>query len=40
MIGLLCTFGAMFLRSVKDDHGFHIHKEELMEDDNDKGVKA
>jgi cytochrome c oxidase subunit 1 len=25
---------------VKDDHGFHIHKEELMEDDNDKGVKA
>jgi cytochrome c oxidase subunit 1 len=30
----------MFLRSVKDDHGFHIHKEELMEDDNEKGVKA
>jgi cytochrome c oxidase subunit 1 len=29
----------MFLRSVKDDHGFHIHKEELLEDD-DKGVKA
>ncbi len=40
IIGLLITFGAMFLRSVKDDHGFHIHKEELMEDDNDKGVKA
>ncbi|MCM3690009.1 cytochrome c oxidase subunit I [Neobacillus niacini] len=40
IIGLLITFGAMFLRSVKDDHGFHIHKEDLMEDDNDKGAKA
>jgi cytochrome c oxidase subunit I len=39
IIGLLVTFGSMFLRSVKDDHGFHIHKEELLEDD-DKGVKA
>lgn len=39
IIGLLITFGAMFLRSVKDDHGFHIHKEELLDDD-DKGVKA
>jgi len=29
----------MFMRSVKDDHGFHIHKEELI-DDEDKGVKA
>jgi cytochrome c oxidase subunit 1 len=39
IIGLLVTFGSMFLRSVKDDHGFHIHKEELMDED-DKGVKA
>ncbi|MDF2856654.1 MAG: quinol oxidase subunit 1 [Neobacillus sp.] len=40
ILGLLITFGAMFLRSVKDDHGFHIHKEDLMDDENDKGVKA
>lgn len=39
-IGLLVTFGSMLLRSVKDDHGFHIHKEELMNDDDNKGVKA
>ncbi len=35
-IGLLITFGCMFLRSVFDDHGFHIEPEELQ----DKGVKA
>jgi cytochrome c oxidase subunit 1 len=34
--GLLITFGAMFLRSWRDDLGYHIHKEELT----DKGVKA
>jgi len=39
IIGLAITFGAMLYRSVKDDHGFHIHKEDLM-DDSDKGVKA
>jgi cytochrome c oxidase subunit I len=39
ILGLLVTFGSMFLRSVKDDHGFHIHKEDLMDED-DKGVKA
>ncbi len=39
IFGLLVTFGSMFMRSVKDDHGFHIHKEDLI-DDNDKGVKA
>jgi cytochrome c oxidase subunit I len=39
ILGLLITFGSMFMRSVKDDHGFHIHKEELI-DDEDKGVKA
>ncbi|MDQ0272409.1 cytochrome c oxidase subunit I [Cytobacillus purgationiresistens] len=38
IIGMLITFGSMFVRSVKDDHGYHIHKEELMDDD--KGGKA
>ncbi|KMY53506.1 quinol oxidase subunit 1 [Bacillus sp. FJAT-27231] len=39
--GLAITFGSMIYRSLKDDHGFHIHKEDLMDDDNeDKGVKA
>ncbi|MDR6998040.1 cytochrome c oxidase subunit I [Neobacillus niacini] len=38
IIGLLVTFGSMFLRSVVDDHGFHIHKEELLEEE--KGAKA
>ncbi|MEC5188448.1 cytochrome c oxidase subunit I [Geobacillus thermodenitrificans] len=31
ILGLLITFGSMFLRSVIDDHGFHIHKEEVLE---------
>ncbi|MFJ7738429.1 cytochrome c oxidase subunit I [Lysinibacillus sp. NPDC097287] len=31
IIGLAITFGAMIVRSVKDDHGFHLHKEEIME---------
>lgn len=35
-IGLLILFGCMFLRSIFDDHGFHIEPEELQ----DKGVKA
>ncbi|WML56912.1 cytochrome c oxidase subunit I [Neobacillus sp. PS2-9] len=39
ILGLLITLGSMFTRSVKDDHGFHIHKEELI-DDEDKGGKA
>ncbi|MCF2943437.1 cytochrome c oxidase subunit I [Paenibacillus tarimensis] len=34
--GALMTFGCMFLRSVYDDHGFHIDPDELK----DKGVKA
>jgi len=29
--GLAITFGAMIVRSVKDDHGFHLHKEEILE---------
>jgi cytochrome c oxidase subunit I len=39
IIGMLVTLGSMFLRSIKDDHGYHIHKEDLTDDD-DKGVKA
>ncbi|WHY87955.1 cytochrome c oxidase subunit I [Neobacillus novalis] len=39
ILGLLVTFGSMFLRSIKDDHGFHIHKEDLV-DDTEKGAKA
>jgi cytochrome c oxidase subunit I len=39
IVGLLITFGAMFLRSVIDDHGYHIHKEEIMEAEK-KGAKA
>lgn len=39
IVGFLITLGSMFFRSVKDDHGFHIHKEDLMNDD-DKGGKA
>lgn len=38
VLGLLTTLGSMFLRSVKDDHGYHIHKEDI-ENDDDKGVK-
>ncbi len=42
ILGLVITFGSMLTRSLKDDHGYHIHKEELMDDidDNNKGVKA
>lgn len=32
VIGLLITFGSMLLRSLKDDLGFHITKEELLRD--------
>ncbi|MCC5802637.1 cytochrome c oxidase subunit I [Rossellomorea vietnamensis] len=38
IIGMLITLGSMFLRSVVDDHGYHVHKEDLMDDD--KGGKA
>ncbi|WP_341301817.1 cytochrome c oxidase subunit I [Lysinibacillus sp. FSL H8-0500] len=31
IIGLAITFGAMITRSVKDDHGFHLHKEDILE---------
>ena len=32
--GLVITFGAMIFRSIKDDHGFHLHKEEILEIEN------
>ncbi|MGG3451447.1 cytochrome c oxidase subunit I [Domibacillus aminovorans] len=36
IIGLAVAFASMLYRSIKDDHGYHIHKEELL-DDADKG---
>ncbi|TQR07087.1 cytochrome c oxidase subunit I [Psychrobacillus soli] len=36
VLGLAITVASMAVRSVKDDHGFHIHKEDLM---NEKGGK-
>lgn len=36
VLGLAITFGSMAIRSLKDDHGFHVHKEDLM---NEKGGK-
>jgi len=39
IIGLVIAFGSMLIRSLKDDHGYHITKEELL-NDNDKGVRA
>ncbi|WP_409294496.1 cytochrome c oxidase subunit I [Peribacillus sp. SCS-26] len=38
-VGLGITLVSMLLRSVKDDHGFHIHKEDL-ENEDDNGGKA
>ncbi|MDQ0244014.1 cytochrome c oxidase subunit 1 [Bacillus fengqiuensis] len=38
-IGMLITLLSMFLRSWIDDLGYHIHKEDLLKDD-DKGAKA
>ena len=35
-IGLAITFGSMLVRSLYDDHGWHIEPSEL----NEKGVKA
>ncbi|OES43724.1 cytochrome c oxidase subunit I [Domibacillus iocasae] len=32
IIGMIVTFGAMLYRSIKDDHGYHIHKEDLLDD--------
>lgn len=38
IIGLAVTFLSMFVRSVKDDHGYHIHKDDLLDDE--KGARA
>ncbi|MEK3887098.1 cytochrome c oxidase subunit I [Bacillus sp. FSL K6-3431] len=40
IIGLVIAFGSMLIRSLKDDHGFHITKAELEDDNKNKGVKA
>nr|WP_239558686.1 cytochrome c oxidase subunit I [Peribacillus deserti] len=39
IIGMGITLISMLIRSVKDDHGFHIHKEDL-ENEDDKGGRA
>ncbi len=39
VIGMAVTFGAMLVRSIKDDHGFHIHKEDLLEEDGKGGTR-
>ncbi|MBM7603465.1 cytochrome c oxidase subunit 1 [Metabacillus crassostreae] len=38
IVGFIITLGAMFFRSIIDDHGYHIHKEDLINED--KGGKA
>ncbi len=38
IVGFIITFGAMFFRSIIDDHGYHIHKEDLLKEE--KGGKA
>lgn len=40
IFGFIVTFFTMLLRSVIDDHGYHIHKEDLLKDDEDGGVRA
>ncbi|URN96820.1 MAG: cytochrome c oxidase subunit I [Candidatus Pristimantibacillus lignocellulolyticus] len=37
IVGLLITFGCMGLRSLIDDHGFHIEEDEILKD---QGVKS
>ncbi|OKL37240.1 cytochrome c oxidase subunit I [Domibacillus mangrovi] len=39
IFGLVVTFGSMLYRSIKDDHGYHIHKEELLDDANKGGTR-
>jgi len=39
VIGLVIAFGTMLIRSFKDDLGYHIPKEELLEEEN-KGGRA
>lgn len=40
IFGFIVTFFTMLLRSVIDDHGYHIHKEDLLKEDEDGGVRA
>ncbi|KIL44758.1 cytochrome c oxidase subunit I [Jeotgalibacillus soli] len=37
VIGMLITIGSMAVRSLKDDHGYHVHKEDLEKDDEEGG---
>lgn len=37
IVGLLITLSCMLIRSLKDDHGFHIEEDEILKD---QGVKA
>jgi len=39
ILGLAVIFGMMLIRSLVDDHGFHIHKEDLV-NGTDKGARA
>ena len=39
ILGLVITFGTMLIRSFRDDLGYHIHKEDLL-NEGDKGGKA
>lgn len=32
ILGLGITFASMIFRSLKDDHGYHVHKEDLLDD--------
>lgn len=32
ILGLGITFASMIVRSLKDDHGYHVHKEDLLDD--------
>ncbi|MEK4484986.1 cytochrome c oxidase subunit I [Psychrobacillus sp. FSL H8-0484] len=36
VLGLAITLTSMAVRSLKDDHGYHIHKEDLMDDEGGK----
>ncbi|WP_342600532.1 cytochrome c oxidase subunit I [Psychrobacillus sp. FSL H8-0483] len=36
VLGLAITLASMAVRSLKDDHGYHIHKEDLMDDEGGK----
>ncbi|NGP44377.1 cytochrome ubiquinol oxidase subunit I [Bacillaceae bacterium SIJ1] len=38
ILGLVVTFGSMLVRSLKDDHGYHIHKEDLEKPDEEANV--